>query len=102
MSMTAEQVKSAGKFVNNAKQLLANARNKNHTACFYDKLMKAEKKAICTLANTNSRVELTAQHINMKFEDMSIAERRAIYRGIKALQKISLTIPMLMHLGDCD
>lgn len=43
MSMTVEQIKSGERFVNNAKSLLARAKNKNHTACFYNKLMAREK-----------------------------------------------------------
>ncbi len=102
MSMTVEQIKSGERFVNNAKSLLARAKNKNHTACFYNKLMASEKKAICTLGNIDSRTKLTARHIEMKFEEMSYAERRAVFRGIKLLQRLNRDIPSLINITDCD
>ncbi|WP_262121350.1 hypothetical protein [Serratia ficaria] len=102
MSMTAEQVQSVGKFVTDAKQLLAAAKCINPTAVFYDRLMDSEKKAICTLANIDGRVKLTARHVAMKFADMSHAEKRAVYRGIKLLQKLSRDVPTLINIGDCD
>lgn len=102
MSMTTGQVKAAERFVNNAKHLLAQARNLNHTAYFFNKLTTSEKKAVCTLGNINSRVKLTARHLDMRFEDMSTAERRAIYHGIKELQALSRVIPALINISDCD
>ncbi|SUI71728.1 Uncharacterised protein [Serratia marcescens] len=95
MSMTVEQIKSGERFVNNAKSLLARAKNKNHTAFFYNKLMASEKKAICTLGNIDSRTKLTAQHIEMKFEEMSYAEKAGRFPRDKTSTKVKSRYPVI-------
>ncbi|BEL66429.1 Uncharacterised protein [Serratia marcescens] len=100
--MTTEQVQSVGKFLTTAKQLLASAKCVNPTAVFYDGLMDSQKKAVCTLGNIDGRVKLSAKHISMRFEEMSKEERRAVYRGIKELQRLGQRVPTLSNIGDCD
>ncbi|AVJ18297.1 MULTISPECIES: hypothetical protein [Serratia] len=102
MTMTTQQRESVGKFLVNAKQLLAQAKRVNATAVFYDRLTRSEKKAVCTLGNTESRATLTARHIDMSFEEMSRSERRAVFRGIEALKRLSGQIPIHVNIGDCD
>ncbi|HGE8320068.1 TPA: hypothetical protein ACGD5H_000697 [Serratia marcescens] len=100
--MTTAQVQSVGKFLTTAKQLLASAKCVNPTAVFYNGLMDSQKKAVCTLGNIESRVQLSAKHISMRFEEMSREERRAIYRGIKELKRLGQRVPSISNIGDCD